>query len=53
MAIKGLTPSPTRGMAQMRVDVKVLIKDQKFWHPNKGLENYWVGSDCKPGKSAR
>ena len=37
-------------MAQMRVSVKVLIEDQKFWHPNKGLENYWVGSDCKPGK---
>ena len=39
-----------RGMAQMRVDVKVLVEDQKFWHPNKGLENYWVGNDCKPGK---
>ena len=34
----------------MRVDVKVLVEDRKFWHPNKGLENYWVGNDCKPGK---
>ena len=39
-----------RGMAQLRVDVKVLVEDQKFWHPNKGLGNYWIGSDCKPGK---
>ena len=39
-----------RGMAQMRVDVKVLVEDQKFWHPNKRLENYWIGDDCKPGK---
>ena len=36
-----------RGMAQMRVDVKVLVEDQKFWHPNKWLQNYWVRGDCK------
>ena len=29
-----------RSMAQMRVEMKVLMEDQKFWHPNKGLENY-------------
>ena len=29
-----------RGMAQMRVDIKVLVEDLKFWHPNKRLENY-------------
>ena len=38
-----------RGMAQMRVDVKVLVEDQKFWHPNKRLDNFWLGADCKPG----
>ena len=30
-----------RGMAQMRVDVKVLVA------PNKWLQNYWVRGDCK------
>ena len=37
-----------RDMAQMRVDIKVLVEDQKFWHPNKGLANYLIGDDCKP-----
>ena len=34
----------------MRVDIKVLVEDQKYWHPNKRLDNYWIGDDCKPGK---
>ena len=38
-----------RGMAKMRVDVRVLVEDQKYWHPNKRLDNYWLGADCKPG----
>ena len=39
-----------RSRAQMQVNVKVLVEDQNFWHPNKGLGNYWIGSECKPGK---
>ena len=34
--------SKPRGMAEMRVDVRVLEEDQKFWHLNKSLGSYWV-----------
>ena len=39
-----------KGMAQMRVDIRVLVEDQKYWHPNKRLDNYWPGADSKPGR---
>ena len=39
-----------RGMAHMRVDIKVLVENHKYWHPNKRLDNYWLGADSKPGR---
>ena len=39
-----------RGMAKMRVDIKVLVENQRYWQPNKMLDNYWLGADSKPGR---
>ena len=39
-----------RGMAHMRVDIKVLVENQRYWQPNKMLDNYWLGADSKPGR---
>ena len=39
-----------RGMAHMRVDIKVLVENYRYWHPNKRLDNYWLGADSKPGR---
>ena len=47
--LKHLVRRKPTGMAQMRVDVKVLVEDQKYWDPNKRLDNYWLGADSKPG----
>ena len=38
-----------RGMAVMRVNVRVLVEDQKYWHPNKKLINHWPHVNSKPG----
>ena len=27
-----------RGMAEMRVDIRVLVEDQMCWHPDKKLK---------------
>ena len=39
-----------RGMAEMRVDMRVLIEDQKHWHPDKRLNNYWLDMNNKSGR---
>ena len=39
-----------RGMAQMRVDIRVLVEDQKHWHPDKRVLKYWLDAKNKSGK---
>ena len=40
-------------MAEMRVDVRVLMEDQKYWHLNKKLMNQWPNANDKPGKASQ
>ena len=39
-----------RNMAEMRVDIRVLVEDQMYWHPDKKLNVHWPNASSKPGK---
>ena len=39
-----------RGMAEMWVDIRVLVEDQKHWHPDKKVHKYWDDAKNKSGK---
>ena len=39
-----------KGMAEMRVDIRVLVEDQKHWHPDKRVHKYWEDVKNKSGK---
>ena len=39
-----------RGMAEMRVNIRVLEEDQKFWHPNKSLGDHWPNASNRTGR---
>ena len=30
-----------KGMAEMRFDIRVLVEDQKHWHPDNRVNKYW------------
>ena len=39
-----------KGMAEMRVDIRVLVEDQKYWRPDKRVNKYWDDAMNKSGK---
>ena len=40
----------SRSMAHMRVGIRVLVADQKHWHPDKRVHKYWLDVRNKSGK---
>ena len=39
-----------QGMAEMRVDIRILVEDQKHWHPDNRVNKYWDDAMNKSGK---
>ena len=37
-------------MAEMSVDIRVLVEDQKHWHPDKRVHKYWDDAKNKSGR---